>query len=133
MLYIFETYLEQQRNLHNLCQGWDLTWVFSITTGALTLRYSIRHRYVSFHDMLWYPTYLIWSKVTPFEAMTGRTVFIDGLLADLSWVFLSYKINFKRFVHSPRCFIIIITLIIFRQLWLTCHSGQVARNPDRSW
>ena len=32
-------------------------------------------------DVLCYPTYLIWRKGTPIEAMNGRTTFIDVLLA----------------------------------------------------
>ena len=34
-------------------------------------------------DVLCDPTDLIWRKGTQFEAMTDRTAFIDGLLADV--------------------------------------------------
>ena len=36
---------------------------------------------------------------TPFEAMTGRTAFIESLLAE---VFLSCNANARRYVHSPK-------------------------------
>ena len=49
--------------------------------------------------MLCNPTDLIWRQGIPFEAMTGHTAFIDGLLAD---VFLSRKVNARRSVHSPQ-------------------------------
>ena len=42
----------------------------------------------SFPDMLCDPADLIWRKVNPFEAMTGRTApSSDGLLAEVFWGF----------------------------------------------
>jgi hypothetical protein len=38
----------------------------------------------SFPEMLCDLTDLIWREEIPFEAMTGRTAFIDGLLAEVS-------------------------------------------------
>ena len=55
------------------------------------------------------PIDLIWRKGTPFDAMTGRTApSSDGLLAG---VFLGYKANARRSLHSPQDHSII-TLII---------------------
>ena len=42
----------------------------------------------SLPDVLCNPTYLIWRKGTPFEAMTGHTApSSDGLLAEVFWGF----------------------------------------------
>ena len=63
----------------------------------------------SLPEVLCDPTDLIWSKGTPFEAMTGHMAPLsDGLLAE---VFLSSKANARRSVHSPWDHFII-TLII---------------------
>ena len=63
----------------------------------------------SLPDVLCDPTDLIWMKGTQFEAMTGRIApSSDGLLAE---VFLGYKANPRRSVHSPQDNFII-TLII---------------------
>ena len=64
------------------------------------------------------PTDLIWRKLTLFEAMTGHTAPLsDGLLAELSGVFLSCKANTRRSVHSPQDHFIITLIISDRHDW----------------
>ena len=48
-------------------------------------RHSVISSFPSFslHDMMCDPTDLIWREGTPFEAMTRRTAFIDGLLTEV--------------------------------------------------
>ena len=64
-------------------------------------------------DVLCDPTYLVWRKRTPLEAMIGRIAIIDRLLARFSGVFLSLKVNARISVHCPR-YHLIITLMISR-------------------
>ena len=51
--------------------------------------HAIDHPILSFYaslslpDVLCDPTDVIWRQGTPFEAMTGRTAFIDGHLAEV--------------------------------------------------
>ena len=58
----------------------------------------------------------------------------DGLLAEVSGGFLSYKSNVRRSVHSPRDHFVI-TLIIGdrRDRRDTRGKWPSARDPDRSW
>jgi hypothetical protein len=42
---------------------------------------------LSLPNMLSDPTDLIWKKGTPFEAITNRRAFVDGLLAEVFWGF----------------------------------------------
>ena len=58
--------------------------------------------------MLCYLTDLIWREGTPFETMTGRTAFVDGLLAEVfQGFFPSCKVNDKISVRSPWYHVII--------------------------
>ena len=67
----------------------------------------------SLPDVLCDSTDLIWSKGTPFGAMTGLTAPLsDGLLAE---VFLRYKANARRSVHSPQDHFIITFIISDRR------------------
>ena len=72
----------------------------------------------SLPDVLCDPIDLIWREGTPFEAMTGRTAFIDG------------KVNARRFVYRPRYHLIITLLLAdwrgIRGKW------PLPRNSDRS-
>ena len=55
----------------------------------------------SFPDVLSDPTYIIWREGTPFEAITDRTVFIDGILSEVFGFFLSLKVYAKRSAQPP--------------------------------
>ena len=57
---------------------------------------------ISLPNVLCKPTELFWRQGIPFEEMTGRTAFINGLLAEVSGDFLSFKLNARRYVHRPR-------------------------------
>ena len=59
--------------------------------------------------------------------MTGRTAFIDGLLAK---VFLNCKANARRSVYSSRYHLIILSLADRPDTW---DKWPLARNRDRSW
>ena len=65
----------------------------------------------SLPDVLCDPTGLIWREGAPFEAMAVRPVFTDGLLAEVSRVFISCKVNARRSMDSSR-YHLSITLII---------------------
>ena len=71
------------------------------------------------------PTDFICREGTSLEMRTGHTVF-NGLLAE---VFLSHKVNARRFVHSP-WYHFISTHII---RWLMWHSRQVAFGFKLFW
>ena len=66
----------------------------------------------SLSDVLCDPTDVIWSKGTPFEAMTGRTApSPDGLLPEVFRGFPQFKANARGSEHSPwDHFIIILTI-----------------------
>ena len=88
------------------------------TTGPLQEQVSVRVLPILLYflpptfRMLCNPTNLIWRKGTLFEAMPGRTApSSDGLLAEVSGVFLGCKAIAKRSVPSPQDHLII-TLII---------------------
>ena len=127
--------ISQSLRCHIGCSGWNFVkwstmhwkWLFP---GNLPW-YPVLSFFLFFSllDILCDLTNLIWSYGTPFEAMTGRTVFIDCLLAG---VFLSRKVNARRYMHSSQRHLII-TLIISWQTWMKWHSGQgpLAMNPDR--
>ena len=62
--------------------------------------------------MLCDPIDLIWREGTPFEAITGRTDFIDGLLAEVFRGFsLAYELSARRSEHSP-WYHLITTLVV---------------------
>ena len=88
----------------------------------------------SLPDVLCDPTDLIWRKGTPFKVMTGRTApSSDGLLADFSVIFLGWKANARRSVHSPQDHFIITLIISDRCDWRdTRGKWPLASNPNRS-
>ena len=62
--------------------------------------------------------------------MTGRTAFIDGLLAE---VFLGYKANARTSVHNPRYHPTITLPLADRRDWRdTRAKWPLARNSDKS-
>ena len=70
----------------------------------------------SLSDVLCDPTDLIWRKGIPFEAMTGRTALHQTVsYLRFSGIFLGYKANARRSVHSPQVNFIT-TLIISDRL-----------------
>ena len=95
----------------NVILSYKWTWHMSVGKPILSFIPSFSP---SWHAVLSYWPYL--------EVMTGRTAFINGLLAEVFQGFLSCKVNARRSVHSPM-YDLIITLCW--QTWLTWPSGQV--------
>ena len=71
----------------------------------------------SLPNVLCDPTDLNWRKITPFEAMIGRTASSsDGLLAEFFLGLSStVRISVRRSVHSPQDHLIIILIISDRR------------------
>ena len=68
----------------------------------------------------------IWREGTPFEAMTGRTIF--------SGVLLSCKANARGSMHIPRYHLIIILSLTDIYDWRDSQGKWLfPRIPDRNW
>ena len=66
---------------------------------------------------------------TSFEAMIGRTAFIDRLLAEVFRDFLSCEANASRSVHSPQYHLTITLSFADRRDWRDTRG----KYPVRSW